>query len=106
MGQNVVIDVPMRDIVTPRRHISGAQKLADATSKICKMADGITKNLERIQQSQAIMRAHTALQSPEAQAVRDRAAFDQAYADRNERQRQQLKATQDAANKFYGRAGK
>ncbi|WP_267359119.1 MULTISPECIES: hypothetical protein [unclassified Methylobacterium] len=106
MGQNVVIDVPMRDVVTPRRRVSGTQKLADSTRKICDTIKGITEQVDRITQSRSIMRAHNALQSPEAQAMRDRAAFDQAYADRNERQRQQLKATQEAADKFYGRAGK
>lgn len=84
---------------------TGTEKLATSTRKIIATADAIKSSFDRIAQSASILRAHrqTTNPSPEVQAVRDRAAFDRAWADRAERERRQTAETQEKAAKFYGR---
>ena len=87
---------------------TGTEKLATSTRKFIATADAIKSSLERIAQTASILRAHRATTnpSPEVQAVRDRAAFDRNWADRAERERQQIADTQAKAAALYGRAGK
>jgi hypothetical protein len=84
---------------------TGTERLAASTKKILDTADGIKSSLEHTAQTASILRAHrqTTNPSPEVQAVRDRAAFDCAFAGRAEQERRQIAETQAKANTFFKR---
>lgn len=102
------LNLSTRDASPKPRRVSGAQKLQRVLNGVHASLSKLEASTDRLAEKKALAEASRYLVAPpaEVQAVRDRAAFDQAYADRNERQRQQLRDTQAKADAFFGRAGR
>ncbi|MCJ2021195.1 hypothetical protein MKK84_27900 [Methylobacterium sp. E-065] len=102
MTRILTISVPSHDAAGKSRTVRASDKLTETTGKICSMLKSIVQRDTRIRTK---LRAIDSLTRPtaEVQAVRDRAAFDQEWSDRGERERRQIQATQAAADQFYRR---
>ncbi|WP_243950669.1 hypothetical protein [Methylobacterium sp. J-077] len=104
-SSTIDIAIPTRDAAPRRRQPSGTQKLQRVLDRIHSSLDTLKAATDRVAERKALAdaRAYLTNPPPEVQAVRDRAAFDQAWRDRAQRQRQQNKDRQEAADKFFGR---
>ncbi|WP_244043109.1 hypothetical protein [Methylobacterium sp. J-030] len=108
---NDTISIKFKDSATPVRITTKrfGELMQDAIDRsgIMEMMDEVGDKLAEVKlaRDRAVARDRAARDAV-AQAQRDRAAFDQAWADRAEHQRQQLRDMTKRAAAFYGRAGR